>query len=79
MSYVKRSFAGEKARLLARLGTFSTRRIRSQPWWPEEICARVEKIVWVVYSLWEVGEDMNEFIGYDDRGMVLGVHRVEGY
>lgn len=79
MSYVKRSFAGKKARLLARLGTFSTRGIRSQPWWPEEICARVEKIVWVVYSLGELGEDMNEFTAYDDRGMVLGVHRVEGY
>jgi hypothetical protein len=77
MSYVKDSFTGEKARLLARRGSLSTLGIRVQPWWPEEICGKVEKIVWVVYSMGEIGEDLHEFTAYDNRGKVVGVHRTE--
>lgn len=79
MSYVKNFFAGEKARFLARRGTLSTRGVLSQPWWPEEVCARVERIVCVVYSLGEIGEDLHEFTAYDAHGKILGVHRIEGY
>jgi len=77
MSYVKNSFTGEKARLLARRGSLSTRGIRAQPWWPEEVCEKVEKIVWVVYSLGDIGDDLHEFAAYDKRGNVLGVRRIE--
>lgn len=79
MSYVRNTFAGERARLLARRGSLSSRGVHAQPWWPEEICERVDKIVWVVYSMGDVGEDLHEFTAYDARGRVLGVRRIEGY
>lgn len=80
MSFVRKTFTGEQARLLARRGTLSPRDdIRPQPWWPEEICGKVERIVWVVYSLGELGDDWHEFTAYDNRGKVLGVHQVEAY
>jgi hypothetical protein len=77
MSYVKNSFSGEKARLLARRGSLSTLGIRAQSWWPEKVCERAERIVWVVYSLGGIGEDLHEFTAYDKRGNVLGVRRIE--
>jgi hypothetical protein len=77
MSYVRTSFTGEMARLLARRGSLSTRGVRAQPWWPEVVCGKVEKIVWVTYSMGETGEDLHEFTAYDNRGKVVGVHRTE--
>lgn len=77
MSYVHSVFKGEQARLLARRGTLSNRGVYSIPWWPDAICEKIEKIVWVVYSLGELGEDLHEFTAYDARGNVLGVHRRE--
>ena len=79
MSYVRNTFSGDRARQLARRGTLSDRGIRTNPWWPDEICGKIEKIVWVVYSLGEQGEDLHEFTAYDARGKMLGVHRVESY
>jgi hypothetical protein len=79
MSYVQNTFVGERARLLARRGTLSNRGVHANPWWPEEVCERIEKIVWVVYSLGESGEDLHEFTAYDVRGTILGVHRKEAY
>jgi len=79
MPYVRRTFIGEKARQIARLGSVSDRRVRSYPWWPEAICNKIEKIVWVVYCLGDPGDDWHEFTAYDGRGEVLATRRVEGY
>ncbi len=48
-------------------------------WWPEEICQKVDKIIWRVYLLGDAGEDWHEFTAYDSQGKVLGVHRMDGY
>jgi hypothetical protein len=78
MPDVLKTFVGEEARYLARNGSLSRRPgIRSQPWWSEEICERVEKIVFVVSCLGEFPEDWQEFTAYDSSGSILGVHRVE--
>jgi hypothetical protein len=78
MTEVLRSFVGDKARQLARFGCFSSRVRQSRPWWPEAICASIERIDWTVSGLGEPGECWQEFTAYDDRGRVLGKHRVEG-
>jgi hypothetical protein len=78
MSDTLKTFIGEEARYLARNGSLSRRGIRPHPWWAEEICERVEKIVWIVSRLGESREDWQEFTAYDNRGEMLGVHRVEG-
>jgi hypothetical protein len=49
------------------------------PWWPEKICEKVERIVWIVYLLGDTGEDWHEFTAYDHQGKVLGVYRMDGY
>jgi hypothetical protein len=79
MPYVKGTFTGERARQIARVGRLSSRGAWSQPWWPEEICEKVEKIIWRVYCLGELGEDWHEFTAYDGHGKVLGVHRKEEF
>ena len=78
MPYVRKTFTGENARQVARSGSIAKQHVRPSPWWPEEICMRVEKIVWSVYCLGET-EDWHEFTAYDQRGKILGVHRVDGY
>lgn len=79
MPYVRSTFIGDRARQVARFGTLSSRFLRPMPWWPEEICEKVEKIVWRVYLLGEAGEDWHEFTAYDNQGKVLGVHRLDSY
>lgn len=79
MPYVRGTFTGDRARQIARFGTLSRRCIRAIPWWPEEICERVEKIIWRVYLLGEAGEDWHEFTAYDRRDKVLGIHRMDSY
>ena len=79
MPYVRKTFSRENAQRLARQGSLTGRSVRPQPWWPEEICNKIDKIVWRVYCLGEPGEDWHEFTAYDERGKILGVHRVEGY
>ena len=79
MPYVRGTFTGERARQIARLGSLSAKAVRPQPWWPEDICQNIEKIVWMVYCLGELGEDWHEFTAYDGHGKILGAHRVNGY
>lgn len=79
MPYVRKTFTGENARQVARSGSIARQRIRPNPWWPEEVCVKIEKIVWSIYYLGEAGEDWHEFTAYDKRGTILGVHRVDGY
>lgn len=79
MPYVQGTYTGERARQIARLGNLSGKATRSRPWWPDETCQRIEKIVWRVYCLGEPGEDWHEFTAYDGHGKILGAHRVEGF
>lgn len=79
MSYVRGIFAGERARQIARAGNVSGKGVHYVPWWPEEICEKVDKIIWKVYLLGDAGEDWHEFTAYDSHGKVLGVHRMDGY
>ncbi len=79
MPYVRDTYTGDRARQIARFGTLSNKNLRPMPWWPEEICEKVDKIVWRVYLLGEAGEDWHEFTAYDNRDRVLGVHRVNSY
>ncbi len=79
MPYVRGTFAGERARQIARLGTLATKCVQPMSWWPEEICEKVEKIIWRVYLLGDAGEDWHEFTAYDKQGNVLGIHRTDGY
>jgi len=69
---------GEQARRLARNGNLSSRAASHRPWRPEEVCVKIEKIVWVVSGLNEGGECWQEFTAYDASGKQLGTHRVEG-
>lgn len=78
MGYVRDTFKSEKARQIARSGSLSGKSSKPRPWWPDEICQKIDKIVWRVYCLGEPGEDWHEFTAYDTHGQVLGVHRVEG-
>lgn len=78
MPYVQKTYTGENARRMARYGSTTTLPLRPSPWWPEEICMKIERIVWGVYCLGET-EDWHEFTAYDKEGKVLGVHRVNGY
>jgi hypothetical protein len=52
--------------------------MRHHPWWPEEVCVNIDRIVWVVSGLNEDGECWQEFIAYDAYGRRLGSHRIEG-
>jgi hypothetical protein len=79
MPYTRSTFRAERARQIARSGSLSGESIQPRPWWPEEVCARIDKIVWMVYCLGEPGEDWHHFTAYDARGQILGVHRVEGF
>lgn len=79
MPYVRKIFVGEKARQIARSGSITGQRIQPSPWWPEEVCMKIEKIVWSVYCLGEMGEDWHEFTAYDARGTILSVHRGQDY
>lgn len=79
MPDMQRSITGERARELARHGTLSSRTSRFQRWWPEEVCEKIERIVWVVSSLNEADECWQEFTAYDASGERLGSHRIEGY
>lgn len=82
MSYVRKILTGEAARKLARSGSISGRvgrTTRFSPWWPEDICDKIEKIIWTVYSMGEVGEDWHQFVAYDSRGQIVGTHRMEVY
>ncbi len=79
MGYVRGTFTGDRARQIARFGTLSSKCIHAMPWWPEEICEKIEKVIWRVYLLGEAGEDWHEFTAYDGRGKVLGVHRIDGF
>jgi len=64
---------------MARFGDLSGRDAKFRSWWPEEICRKIEKIVGLVYSPGELGEDWHEFTACDGRRTVLGTHRTEGY
>lgn len=79
MPYVRKTFLGESARQIARTGSVTGRYVRPSPWWPEEVCRKIEKIVWAVYCMGETGEEWQEFTAYDERGRILNVRRVEGY
>jgi hypothetical protein len=79
MPYVRGTFTGDKARQIARSGTVSGKCLQPMPWWRDEICDKVEKIIWRVYLLGEAGEDWHEFTAFDSHGKVLGVHRTDGY
>jgi hypothetical protein len=79
MSEMQGSITGERARQLARHGTFSSRASRFQRWWPEEICESIERIVWVVSTIGDGDECWQEFTAYDAAGKRLGRHRIEGY
>ena len=79
MPYIRGTFTGERARDMARTGKLSGKSLQRMPWWPEETCERVDKIVWRVYLLGDAGEDWHEFTAYDSHGKVLGVHRMDGY
>ena len=79
MPYVKGAFRSEKARQIARSGSLSGKSLPPRPWWPAEICHKINKIVWTVHCLGELGEDWHQFTAYDAAGHVLGVHRVEGF
>jgi hypothetical protein len=79
MPYVRGTFTGEKARQIARSGKVSGKGVHYVPWWPEETCEKVDKIIWRVYLLGDAGEDWHEFTAYDSHGQVLGVHRLDGY
>jgi hypothetical protein len=77
--YVRGSFKAEKARQIARTGSVSGKSVQPRPWWPEEICGKIDKIIWTVYCLGEPGEDWHQFTAYDIRGRIVGVHRMESY
>jgi hypothetical protein len=79
MPEMQGSITGERARQLARHGTFSSRASRFQRWWPEETCESIERIVWVVSTIGDDDECWQEFTAYDATGKVLGRHRIEGY
>jgi hypothetical protein len=79
MPYVRKTFNGERARRIARTGSVRGQSIRSIPWWPEEVCSKIEKIVWAVYCTEETGEEWQEFTAYDERCWILNVRRVDGY
>jgi hypothetical protein len=79
MPYVKGAFRSERSRQIARSGSLSGKSLQPRPWWPEGICQKIDKIVWMVYCLGEQGEDWHQFTAYDASGQVLGVHRVEGF
>lgn len=72
-----RPFLGEQARRLARKGSLSSRVLHTHPWWPEDLCAQIEKITWVVSGLDEPGACWQKFVAYDASGKLLGTHRVE--
>ncbi len=78
MTDVMRPFVGERARHLARFGSFSSRVRQPHPWWPEATCASIERIDWMVSSLDDPGECWQEFTAFDGEGRVLGKHRVAG-
>lgn len=73
-----RPFIGEQAQCLARKGSLSARVLHPCAWWPEDLCAKITKITWVVSGLDEPGECWQEFAAYDVDGKLLGTHRVEG-
>ncbi len=73
-----KSFVGDRARHLARFGSFSSRARQPHPWWAETICSRIERIDWVVSELNEPGECWQEFTAFDSSEEMLGKHRVEG-
>jgi len=75
---VLKSFVGDKARQLARFGSFSSRIREPHPWWPEAICGNIERIEWLVSGLDELDESWQEFIAYDGSGEILGRHHVNG-
>jgi hypothetical protein len=79
MPYVRGTFTGERARQIARFGNLSRKVLWSSPWWPEETCEKIDKIIWRVYLLGEAGEDWHEFTAYDRHGRVLGAHRMDAY
>lgn len=71
MAYVRKIFTGGSARKLPRSGSISGRTGQAtqlNPWWPDNICEKIEKIVWTVYCLGEVGEDWHMFVSYDSQG-----------
>jgi len=79
MPYMQSPIVGDQAHRLARAGSLSSRADHFHPWWPEEVCASIDKIVWVVSGLDEPGECWQEFTAYDDGGKLLGTHRVVGH
>lgn len=79
MPYVRGTFTGERARRLARQGSLTGKSLRPKPWWPEEICEKIDRIVWQVYCLGETGDDWHEFTAFDAHGKVVAVRRTEGY
>lgn len=72
-----RPFLGEQARRLARRGSLSSRALHPRPWWPEDLCAQIEKITWVVSGLDKPEACWQKFVAYDASGKLLGTHRVE--
>jgi hypothetical protein len=78
MAEVLNSFVGDKARQLARFGSFSSHLRQPSPWWTETICASIERIDWVVSGLDELDECWQEFIAYDGGGKILGRHLING-
>lgn len=73
-----RPFLGEQARRLARRGSLSLRALHPCAWWAEDLCAKIDKITWVVSGLDEPGECWQKFAAYDENGTLLGIHKVEG-
>lgn len=68
---------GEEARRLARKGSLASRVLHPCAWWPEDVCAKIDRITWVVSGLDEPGESWQCFTAYDVSGRPLGTHRVE--
>jgi hypothetical protein len=73
-----RPFLGEQARRLARKGSLASRVLHPCAWWPEDVCAKIDRITWAVSGLNEPGECWQSFAAYDVSGKLLGTHRLEG-
>jgi hypothetical protein len=56
-----------------RSGSVSSKSVQSRPWWPEEICATVDKIMWMICCRGDPEEDWHQLTAYDAHGRMVGV------